>query len=146
MARKTETVKVDETYYRIEQLSTTPGLKLYNQLAHVLGDAIREELKTGGSAEELMPRIMLRALTVIPEDMQIQLGVTFAACCQVKHGDMWLELNEDVYEQHFAGQLSHWTMWVLACLRVNFSDFLSRAKRFTPTPVTGPAETTTASA
>lgn len=129
MAKKTESVTVDGIEYQITQLDTTPGLRLYNKLARLLGDAIRGELAGAKDVESAMAGAMLRAISIIPEEDMLSLGRTFAGTCKVRQGELWLDLTDAIYEQHFAGQLSHWTMWVLACLRVNFSDFLSRAKR-----------------
>lgn len=131
--RKTVEVVVEDTRYQIEQLTTTAGLRIYNQLAHVLGDAINRELQREGDASERVVRMLLNSLQVIPEELQLGLGATFSKSCKVALGDAWMPLDAgDLYDQHFAGRFLHWTLWLLECLKVNFADFLERAKRVAP--------------
>jgi len=132
--RQTKECVVDGVRYQIEQLTTTAGLRIYNQLAHVLGDAINRELNAGGEPAERVVRMLLTSLSVIPEELQLSLGATFAKSCHVFVEPDGLMPLDPIYDQHFAGRFLHWTMWLLECLKVNFADFLERAKRAAPTP------------
>lgn len=148
--RKTVEVVVDDKRYQVEQLSTTEGLRIYNRLAHVLGGAINGELKAAAEqdagatdeekasrAGERVVRMLLSSLSLIPEEMQLSLGVTFSKTCKVAlENGAWMPL-EPMYDDHFAGRFLHWTLWLLECLKVNFADFLERARRVAP-----PAEPT----
>ncbi len=130
--RETKECVVDGVRYHIEQLSTTQGLRIYNQLAHVLGDAINRELKAGGDPGERVVRMIVASLALIPEELQVSIGATFSKSCKTYVGEALMPLDV-IYDDHFAGRFYHWTMWLLECLKVNFADFLERAKRAAPT-------------
>lgn len=152
MGRKKVQTVVDDTRYVIEQLNTTEGLRIYNRLAHVLGDAINRELQAGpvlaadatpeertAKMGERVVRMIVDSLERIPEDLQLSLGATFAKSCEFYAGEALMPL-EPSYESHFAGRFLHWTMWLLECLKVNFADFLERAKRAAPTEDQTPSQ------
>jgi hypothetical protein len=130
MDAKTAVLDVDGTSYKVTALNTTPMLELYDELREVLGESIQEAMAKGGSAEAIASRVIFGALTAMPRGMLVRLGKIFAPTTELglqatgSVGTVWVKLEGELYEQHFATKPAHWTKWVIACLKHNYSDFL----------------------
>ena len=126
MAKKTERVRIDNEEYAISQLGAVEGLELYHELVRAFGPALRDELSQYRPAEETMARVLLRAIELMPRELMRELRQKFAANSKVKSGELMVGLGEgDIFDQHFAGRYGLLTKWLLACLKVNFADFLA---------------------
>lgn len=129
MAIKTEILEIDGARYKVSQLPIEEGLELYDELLRMLGGGILAVASAGsGSAESAFLAAFVRALGNMPPGMLAKLGHLFQKHTKVfmQTGDQVLEveMNAGVYQAQFAGRLGHWSRWVLACLKLNFADFL----------------------
>lgn len=130
MDAKTAVIVVDSTSYEITALNTTPMLELYDELRMVLGESIQDAMSKGGTPENIATRVLFGALTALPPGMLTKLGKIFAPTTKLgmqatgSVGMVWVALDGEIYEQHFCRTPAHWTKWIIACLKHNYSDFL----------------------
>jgi hypothetical protein len=130
MARVAQVVQVDDTSYEITPLPTDEGLALYEELVNVAQKAFAGDAPASGGAEELVAALIFKSLSALPTGTMQRLSRVFAKTCRIGASaggaQLWVEMSGEMYDDHFAGRYLHWTSWVLACLKVNFADFLSR--------------------
>lgn len=149
MAKRTETVKVDDAVYQITTLDTDVGIDLYEELLHIIGPALQSAIvdDQAQSVEQLGMTLLVSSIGSVPRGMLRRLKNLFAPTCKlgavVGGKQLWVELNEGMIDQQFGAQMKHLTSWIVACLKVNFADFLDRSKSEGPAES---SETTTPSA
>lgn len=132
MARKTQTVNVDGDAYQVTQLPIEEGLELYDELLRSIGGGLSRALAAGGGGEgDIETKIgaaFVGSLGSLPPGMLSRIGKRFAKHTKVLtvagENTLAVALNDEMYEDQFAGRLGHWSRWVIACLRLNFADFL----------------------
>ncbi len=144
MARKTELLVIDGTTFEITQLPATEGLLVYNKLLRVLGPVIRSALgepeltSAAKSADADAPEkaitanaglriasIILQGFEALDPAFTLELAQQFSRNTNLKLESAMVPLSAgDIFDQHFAGRYAHMTRWLVAHLKLNFSDFL----------------------
>ncbi len=132
MAKRTETVKVGESVYQITTLDTDVGIDLYEELLHIVGPALQGALAKDIeklNLEQLGTMLLVGSIQSVPRGMLRRLKDMFVPLCKlgatVGGKQVWVELNAGMVDQQFGAQMKHLTAWIVACLRVNFADFLA---------------------
>lgn len=148
MARKTVSVALDGESYQLTQLPSTEGLGIYSKLLRLLGPMIRSALSdpavTGGakasvaaedpeklqlsdSAGLKIASIIIQGFETLDTTFLLELAQSFSKVTMVKlEGSGFVEMSAgDIFDQHFAGRYAHLTRWLLAHLKLNYSDFLA---------------------
>lgn len=129
MAKKKETISIDDQSYVVEQLGAVEGMRIYQRLVKALGPVAREALAQAGSldTEAAQATLVIRALELLPDDLMSELADKFSRSCHVKVGSASMPLSTaDLFDQHFAGRYGHLTKWIIACAKFNFADFLAK--------------------
>lgn len=134
MAKKTERITVGSDVYDVAQLDTDAGLMLYAELLRIVGPAfgkLAEGTTVQGDVEALFVRAVLMSVSSLTPEFLTRLSRQFAKQSKVRamagSTEMWVELNGEFYDAHFAGRFKHWTSWVMSCLALNFADFFPAA-------------------
>jgi hypothetical protein len=155
MAKKSQRVVVGDTTYLMTGLDTTPSLALYYDLVRLVGPTVGkmiaahggdtdQQKKADGYLETLALEAFLRCSEQIPPTLMDRLSRTFAAETKVLTMagavEIEVELRDEFYEQHFSMRPKHWTAWLVACLKLNFADFLpSKGSAGSPGSMATPA-------
>lgn len=142
MARKTQKLALDGEGYEITMLPATEGLEVYNRLLKVLGPMMRSALKEPGivgskkvaadgagedsTAGMKIATIVIEGFETMDVAFTLELAQLFSKNTLVMmEGSMVPLAAGDIFDQHFAGRYAHLTRWLLAHLKLNFSDFLA---------------------
>lgn len=144
---ETETVEVGENTYQITQLGARQGRRMYHSLVQTVAPSLRSKLEDPKEIVKFakavssiqsdgdgkvpvaefasLVAVVLQAVESLPYDLFESLTTEFAKKCKVKQEGLFIDLGAgDLFDQHFAGKYSAMTQWFLACLKVNFADFL----------------------
>lgn len=142
MARSKQKLALDGEGYEIQMLPATEGLAVYNRLLKVLGPMMRSALKepgivggkkvaADGASEDSTAGMKIAAIVIegfetMDVAFTLELAALFAKNTSVMmEGAMVPMAAGDIFDQHFAGRYAHMTRWLLAHLKLNFSDFLA---------------------
>lgn len=111
--------KIGEYTYLVVPLQTSEALEVERRLRAILFTGV-EKLGTQGDITAGLAGLF-KALTA---DDQGYITNLFCENTQIQQGAKVTLLKHD-YDEHFAGHLDEWLDWVLFCLDVNFSSFLT---------------------
>lgn len=132
MAKRTDTVTVGESIYQITTLDTDVGIDLYDELLHIVGPALQGATGDMDSLEQFGIALLVGSIGSVPRGMLKRLKNLFAPTCKLMVATggkkLWVELTGDFIDEQFGASMKHLTAWIIACLRVNFADFLGGSK------------------
>lgn len=132
MAREKKTVVIGGTTFEITQLGALKGSRVQVQLAKLLAPFLVKAASGGAgmTVEALAISSVGSFLEGLSDEALSSLRTTFCEVTQVKQGDMWLQLNDAIFDQVFAAKYTEMYEWMLEHVRHNrFDDFLGAIKR-----------------
>lgn len=122
--RKQETVTIDGDEYEITQLGAIEGRRVLTKLLKLAGPALGALAGAGKLDETAIGAALTSAAEELDEATLDSLCETFGANSTVRNGDRRPKLEAVVFDNHFAGRYMAMTKWLIACLKLNFADFL----------------------
>lgn len=135
MSIKTETRAIGSRQIRIRQLPYREARRVFLSLATLLGPALLDALGGAASLADLRrgavdPRALsggLRDLLGRLSDSALEdLCEAFGSACEVdRGGGKWATMHAPIRDEIFSGSLVDSFRWLVACVEVNYSDFLT---------------------
>jgi len=122
--REPQRFEVDGVTYELTPFGARQGRRVFARLTQTIGPALAAATK---DTQDLEAAIGTLTKAVDP-DLVDELCDACAPHCRVQIGAKMPELTPEVFDEHFAQRYVAMLQWLLACLRINFSDFLDGAK------------------
>jgi hypothetical protein len=142
MARETKTIEVGGNKYEIKQLGGTAGRRLFHRLMRTAGpklandvEQIAEIVTNPESIGEIkaaakLSGLFINVIAAIPEDLEEAFFTAFISNCKwLQSEDLAVQLNVEIFDDHFAGNPLGQDAWLVQCMKHNFVGFLSSAPK-----------------
>ena len=128
MARESRQVTVAGTLFEIVALPATQGMKVQARLAQLVGPMIGvlAAASQGSSFATVAGDLVGKFFANLSDENLDYLRTTFSKVTRVRQGDMWLDLNDGVFDEVFSSKYTEVYLWVWEHVKLNrFEDFLS---------------------
>lgn len=141
MARETKTIEISGRKYEIKQLGATSARRLFHRLLRSAGPQLKDKIEEvteviSSSTEDKkldeskaavqLGGLFIDVVQAIPENLEDELFERFLASCRWKQSeDLLVEMNQEIFDDHFAGNVLSQDAWLVECMKHNFLGFLS---------------------
>lgn len=138
MARETKTIEISGNKYDIKQLGGTAARRLFHRLMRTAGPKLANDIeqiaeiasnpaKIGEvKAAAKLSGLFINVVAAIPEDLEEALFSAFIASSKwLQSEELAVQLNVEIFDEHFAGNPLGQDAWLAQCMKHNFLGFLS---------------------
>jgi len=128
---KSDTKQIGEYKYLVTQVSSGVGLEAAARMANLLGPGLGAAPETGGMNALTLGAVLSKVLSNPALHSQLAWFVgAFGSCTQVAFPDgKTTRTLSDIYETHFAGEISNQLEWLRFAFEVNMSSFFATAQK-----------------
>lgn len=141
MARETKTIEVSGRQYQIKHMPGTAARRLFHRLVRTAGPTLKtniEQIVEVMTAEEKIGEaaaaaklsgLFLDIVGAIPPDLEEALFSAFIPQCKWLNDGIPVDMIEEIFDDHFAGDVLGQDAWLIQCMKHNFLGFLSSERK-----------------